>query len=105
MIMAAKKPSIAQIAFELGTTETKKRRATEKVRNVYRLAPDKNRIRTTWLVKHLMGNLGIPEPEAMQIVNAQRTSRSYSDQKAYDRARAKFRYHMKARDKKIDTSS
>ena len=92
--MATKEPSIAGIAREIGKIERERRDVTDKVRKFTRRHAPPAKLREIWMVNHLMGDLDISKPKAMDILIMGRNLRSAINQKAYGRASMQFSYHI-----------
>lgn len=88
--------TLNSFAFAVGTNDRMTLDASTPFHNEYAKAdkPKQARMRTDWIVNYLQGNLSISNRQAIQVAEASRDDRATSEQQAYDRARAKFKYHV-----------
>ena len=88
--------TFAQFAFAGGKFDRLTHEATTHWHREYtKMQPERQReMRDLWILNYLMGLLEIAEPKAQKIVDAKRTERTAAHQKAYDRARKQFDYHI-----------
>ena len=55
---------------------------------------EKNTFKSAWMIGYIRSYLNCNESKAISILNLPRTDRTHEEQKAYDGARAKFKYHI-----------
>jgi hypothetical protein len=55
---------------------------------------EKNNFKSIWMIGYIMSYLNCDEIKATSVLNLSRTDRTNEEQKAYDGARAKFKYHI-----------
>ena len=55
---------------------------------------DKKIFKSAWMIGYMRSYLNCDESKAISILKMTRTDRAYEEQKAYDGARAKFKYHI-----------
>jgi len=90
------KKTFAQFAFTYGQTDRLTHEATEHWHSEYTKmeAEQQGEMRDQWLLNYLMGKLKLDETQAQEIVAASRNDRAVAHQRAYDRARGQFAYHI-----------
>ena len=57
-------------------------------------AMDKNNFKSAWMIGYIRSYLNCDESKAISILKLPRSGRTHEEQKAYDGARAKFKYHI-----------
>ena len=55
---------------------------------------EKITFKSAWMIGYLRSYLNCDEGKAISILKLPRTDRNHEEQKAYDGARAKFKYHI-----------
>jgi hypothetical protein len=55
---------------------------------------EKNNFKSIWMIGYVMSYLNCDEKQAELILKLSRLERTKEEQKAYDGARAKFKYHI-----------
>lgn len=87
---------IQLFAFNVATSTRKIRDASLPFHQAFTKATPEQQadLRSRWLVGHMMGSLKVSEPTARAIGLKSRNDRSIEQQRAYDRARQDFKYHV-----------
>ena len=96
-----------QFASAVGFNDSMTQEASLVFHNEYVKAdePKQAKMRTDWILNYLQGNLAtrnpdqtlkalLPESKAQAIMDTPRTERTKQHQRAYDRARHQFTYHV-----------
>ena len=55
---------------------------------------EKKSFKSAWMIGYIRSYLNCNESKALAILEMTRTDRTHEEQKAYDGARAKFKYHI-----------